>query len=52
MIPYVKLITTFTDFMLASLIILISTKSKSKNESIGWATLVIVFALNMILIWV
>lgn len=51
MIPFVKLITAFADFMLASLIVLLSTDSKSKNEFIGWMALTIVFVLNMILLF-
>lgn len=55
MILFARLITViiaFIDFMLASLIVLISTDSKSKNELVGWLALMIVFVLNMILLWI
>lgn len=48
----ITVITAFADFMLASLIILLSTDSKSKNEYIGWMALTIVFVLNMVLLWI
>lgn len=52
MIPLIKFATGFVDFILASLIILLSTDSKSKNEFIGWMALTIVFVLNLILLWI
>lgn len=51
MISLLKIIVVLVDFMLASLICLLSAESRSKSEFVGWMALAVVFVLNMILLF-
>lgn len=51
MLSLLKIIVALADFMLASLICLLSAESRSKSEFVGWMALVVVFVLNMILLF-